>query len=246
MAEEAATGRIHAIGTAAEIDLVQIQLEDLVLRKFPFERHRQHRFAQLAIHRTIGIEEDIARQLLGNGGCRADAAVLHGSIPHRPPQTQRIDTEMLVVSPVLDAHHGVLHHLGYLVRTQPLAIRRAERDDLRPVTRADQDCLAVLAAHQRGVGGHVARGEIDRSAKADGKQQSQRAAPYHDPPGPPSQPAALRARLRARRAIARPAATAATAAVIAGAWTAPSCHVELQLPCNRARGPRQSNTDTGA
>ena len=72
MAEEIAAGAIDAIGTAAEINLVEIELEDLFLREFPFQRHRQNRFAQFAVDRAIVVEEYIARQLLSDGGGTAD------------------------------------------------------------------------------------------------------------------------------------------------------------------------------
>ena len=41
MAEEAPRGGVDAIGAAAEIDAIEIELEDLVLGEFPLERERQ-------------------------------------------------------------------------------------------------------------------------------------------------------------------------------------------------------------
>ena len=73
MAEELPAGAVDAIGAATEIDLVEIELEDLLLREFPLERHRQDRLARLAIDRAVVVEEDVARELLADGRGPADA-----------------------------------------------------------------------------------------------------------------------------------------------------------------------------
>ena len=43
MAEEAARRGVDAVGAAAEIDAVEIELEDLVLAELALERERQDR-----------------------------------------------------------------------------------------------------------------------------------------------------------------------------------------------------------
>src|SRR3546814_2324880 len=52
------------IAAAAEIDFVQIEFEDLVLREFPFERERQDHLAHLARPGIAVRQEDVARELL--------------------------------------------------------------------------------------------------------------------------------------------------------------------------------------
>ena len=67
MAEEAPRGGVDAIGAAAEIDAVEIELEDLVLGEFALERERQHAFLDLAAEGAAVGQEDVARELLGDG-----------------------------------------------------------------------------------------------------------------------------------------------------------------------------------
>ena len=67
VAEEAARGGVDAIGAAAEIDAVEVELEDLVLGEFPLQRQCQHAFLDLAAKGPAVGEEDVPGQLLGNG-----------------------------------------------------------------------------------------------------------------------------------------------------------------------------------
>ena len=73
MAEEVPRGGVDAVGAAAEIDAVEIELEDLVLGEFALERERQDRFLDLAAEAAVVGQEDVARELLGDGRGRADA-----------------------------------------------------------------------------------------------------------------------------------------------------------------------------
>ena len=76
VAEEAARGGVDAIGAAAEIDAVEIELEDLVLGELALQRQRQDRFLDLAPEAAVVGQEDVARELLGDGRGRADPAAL--------------------------------------------------------------------------------------------------------------------------------------------------------------------------
>src|SRR3546814_2854979 len=68
MAEEAAARRVDAIGPAAEIDAVQIQLQDLLLAELAFHRHGEDDLAELAGEFARVREEDVAGKLLRDGG----------------------------------------------------------------------------------------------------------------------------------------------------------------------------------
>ena len=67
MAEEAPRRSVDAIGAAAEINPVEIQLEDLVLGEFALDGQRQHAFLDLAAEGAAVGEEDVARELLSDG-----------------------------------------------------------------------------------------------------------------------------------------------------------------------------------
>ena len=55
--EEFARGRVDAIGTATEIDLVEIQFEDLVLAELSLQREGENALADLSTEFLAGIEE---------------------------------------------------------------------------------------------------------------------------------------------------------------------------------------------
>src|SRR3546814_12277051 len=87
MAEEAVRRGVDAIAAAAEIDFVEIEFEDLVLREFPFERERQNHLAHLACPGIAVRQEDIARELLrdrrGDLHPAAGAVILYRSEARR-------------------------------------------------------------------------------------------------------------------------------------------------------------------
>src|SRR6478736_5443287 len=104
---------------------------------------------------------------------------------------------MMVEPPVLDRDHGILHRLRNLAPAEPLAVIRPQLDDFTAVARADDDRLAVLAAHEGGEAGHRARGEEHRAAEREGTEEHQRAAPDHqasEPKAPAAGVAALLSR----------------------------------------------------
>ncbi len=72
LAEEGARGRLHSEGAVAEVDLVQVHLEDAVLRVAPLELQREYRLLELALEALVRGEEEHLGELLGDG-----AAALH-------------------------------------------------------------------------------------------------------------------------------------------------------------------------
>ena len=75
MAKEIPARAINPVRAAAEINLVQIELEDLLLGEFPLKRHRHNGFAQLTVERPIVVKKQIASKLLGNSRCAANPLV---------------------------------------------------------------------------------------------------------------------------------------------------------------------------
>ena len=58
----------HAVIAGAEIDLVQIELEDAVLAEGLLDAQRQHDLAHLALERDLVAEQEVLGDLLGDGG----------------------------------------------------------------------------------------------------------------------------------------------------------------------------------
>ena len=148
VAEKFATGRIHAVCAAAEIDLVEIKLENLFLGELPFQRHRQHGFAHFAVNCAIGVEEYITRQLLRNRRGRTKPVFARRPDIDGAGQAIGVDARMRIEAPVLDRNHRVLHDLGDFVRSQPFSVAGTKLDNLGSVTRAHYNGLRVLRGFQ--------------------------------------------------------------------------------------------------
>lgn len=80
-------GRGHAVGTVPEEALVEVQGEDLVLAQLPLHLHRQQHLGELAGVAVLTAQEELAGDLLGNGGTTGDALVVGGrQQPNRAPR----------------------------------------------------------------------------------------------------------------------------------------------------------------
>src|SRR4029079_12409911 len=101
MAEEFSRGRVDPIGTAAEINAVQIELEDLVLAELPLERHRQDAFLDLAHEIAVVGQEDVAGELLRDRRRRADAMAGRHGRGESAADADRIDADMTSEAAVL-------------------------------------------------------------------------------------------------------------------------------------------------
>ena len=187
MAEELAAGCVDAIGAAAEIDLVEVKLEDLLLGKLGFERHRQDRLARLAVERAVVVEKDVPGELLRDGGGRRYPPVSGGGDIDRTHQSDRIDPEMRIEAPVLRRDQRLLHHRRDLIRAEPLSIAGAELDDLAAVARTHHDGLTDLGRLQLVEAGQRPRREGHREAEEQNAEQGKSAAPQQQA----LQPAAL-------------------------------------------------------
>ena len=146
MAEEFAAGGVDAIGPATEIDLVEIEFQDLLLGEFALQRHRQHHLADLAAPAIAVVEEDVARNLLGDGRRPLPAPAAAAPFqrdPGRACHADRIDAGVHVETAILGRHHRIDHDRGDLVIAQPATEARPQGDDDRSVRRMDADHLAI-------------------------------------------------------------------------------------------------------
>src|SRR5262249_61292178 len=90
------------VGAGAEIDPVEIMLENLRLAELALEPKREHEFLHLAPERAFLGQKQVLGELLGDGrAALRDAAVKHvGS--HGAEKPDGIDAEMAIKAPVLD------------------------------------------------------------------------------------------------------------------------------------------------
>ena len=112
LSEVAARGRFNAVETVAEIDLVEVELENLRLAVDPLDSRREDQLLDFAAIRLVRRQEALTRELLGD---RAAALRL-------PP-----------VSDVGDGRGGDPHEIEPAVIVEPLILDRDQR--LRQVGR---------------------------------------------------------------------------------------------------------------
>ena len=76
LAEVVAAGGLDAVVAVAEVDLVGVHRQDLVLRVAPLDLEGDEGLVDLARERLAGREEDRARELLGQGRAALRVAAL--------------------------------------------------------------------------------------------------------------------------------------------------------------------------
>ncbi len=134
--------RGDAVGAKAEINFVQIEFENLVLRVGALDPHRQQGFLDLARERDLVGQKEVLRDLLGDRGGALRTAV---------------GTEILRVE------HGGTRHAGEVdaaMLVEVLVLGREERVDHQLRNRLDRQVQAAflgIFAEQRAIGGVDAR-----------------------------------------------------------------------------------------
>jgi hypothetical protein len=103
---------LDAVPPVAEIDVVQIELEDLVLRELLLDPPGEQALADLALVRALRAEQQVLDDLLGDGA--AALARLRRPQVHleRAEHAEVVEAVVLVKARVLGGEHGELHLAG--------------------------------------------------------------------------------------------------------------------------------------
>ena len=120
--------RREAVRALAQVDLVHVELEDLVLGQGLFDLPGQQRFVDLALQGLFAGQEEVARHLLRDGrGALARAA---GQVVQRGAHdADVVDAAMLVEAVVLDRQHRLFHDLRDVLDAHQVAPLLAEFAD---------------------------------------------------------------------------------------------------------------------
>ncbi len=137
--------RGNPVGTGAEIDLVQIQLEDPVLAEGLLDAEGEDRLLDLAGDRNFVGQQKIPGDLLGDGGSADRPAVLPDLgevLHHRPAHAHDVDAGMVVEILVLGGEEGL---------DRPLRYRRDRHEDaaLGRIFGQEPAVAGVHAGHHR-------------------------------------------------------------------------------------------------
>src|SRR4029077_3904879 len=138
-----------AVGAGAEIDAVEIKLENLRLAEFVLKPERERQLLQLARNRALLGQEQILGELLGNGRAalrRATPEHVVDDGAHDPP---RIDAVMRMEAPVLDRDERLGHVVRQFAQRYRGAAHVAARRERRPVEPEDKDRRRSLGNFER-------------------------------------------------------------------------------------------------
>ena len=102
------------VGALAQVNLVDIKLQNFVFAQAVFNFVGQQHFIQFAGPGFVSGQEEIAGDLHGNGA-GALCAPARGDVGHQGPcNAHEVDAAVLVEPIVLGRQNGLLHHQGHL------------------------------------------------------------------------------------------------------------------------------------
>ncbi|SAL87367.1 hypothetical protein AWB68_08380 [Caballeronia choica] len=137
LAEVDARRSREAVRALAEIDLIHVQLEDLVLRERALDLVREQHFIDLARIGLLARQEEVARDLHRDRARALRCAAVH-HIAHAGTQdAEEIDATVVVEAIVLDGEHRFLHLVGDVLEAREAAPLLAELADQHVVGRID-------------------------------------------------------------------------------------------------------------
>ncbi len=133
----------------AEIDLVQVGLEDLSLRVSELQPDSDSHLAKLACPGAGGREPDVLDQLLGQRASALDDAALLRVLEGCACDAHRIDTRMYEETPILSDQHGVDQVLGEIFQCQQLTRRCIGAPEDRKTQWLQEEGVPHLAVRPR-------------------------------------------------------------------------------------------------
>ena len=115
-------GRLHTIGTTAEVDGVEVSLEDLVFGHLLFESHRDRSFRDLALEHLRVADNAKLHELLGDGRTALLDATRRNVRHRRARDRCDVDPLVLIEAIVLDRQHRSNDLRRHLIERQVLTI----------------------------------------------------------------------------------------------------------------------------
>ncbi len=101
------------VAVLAEVDLVDVGFENLLLAVVGLQQQRHDHLGELAAQGALGGQEEILDQLLGQGAPPLDT-VAAGGLDQGPENPPRVDAVMGIETPILRSDQAVDHRVGNL------------------------------------------------------------------------------------------------------------------------------------
>jgi hypothetical protein len=144
VAEISPCRRLDPIGARAEIDAVEVELENLVLRILALEPESEDRFLDLARESPLLGEEEVLGELLGEHRAALDGRARGRVAGQRAQDREGIDAEMGIEAAVLDGNEGLGHEARQIIDLHRGSAGVAAIGEKRPVLGEDGDIRRPL------------------------------------------------------------------------------------------------------
>ena len=155
---KAVDGKAAAI---AEINLVGVELENLLLVKTVLEFDSHNGFRHLTAPGTLGGKEEAARKLHGEGAGALGDAFAAKIGPCGAKNTHEIETGMLEKALILGGEDRVHEHSGDIVKADPAAFLAGSVKEIGEQFGLDFGALDDVAVIEQLDAAHAAASEID-------------------------------------------------------------------------------------
>ena len=192
---------VETVGACAEIDAVEVEIEDLVLGQHPFEVASEARFLRLALHGLVRGEEQVLHQLLRDGGGALDRAALGGVRQRGANDRHEVNARVFPEPLVLSRDERIHHMLGQRLGRDGAAIAEATHRDRVAVGVDELDRRRAVQRPQRllvGQGRHLREQRVPQQAERDEAGRRQRADDFQHRRSPAHQGARSCSRFRVR------------------------------------------------
>ncbi len=128
----------------AEKDLIQIEIEDLILRQGPLHLKREQDLGELALEGLLGVEQEVAGHLHGDGASALCLRAGGGEAQQGAADADRIHPAVLEEAGILGREKGVDHQLRDVFVGDRAAALDAELRDQAAVAAEDPQRLLEL------------------------------------------------------------------------------------------------------
>ena len=149
LAEIALRRRLDAVGAGAEIDAVEIELDDLGLAELAFQPQRQRHLLHLAGEGALLGQEQVLGELLRDGRAALRHAAPHHVGVERARHADRVDAAMRIEAAVLDGDERLRHVARQFLERNRIAVVLAPRGEQPAVEVDDLDRRRTLGDFQR-------------------------------------------------------------------------------------------------
>ena len=172
LAEIGARRRFHAIGVFAQIDLVEVDGEDVVLAEVFLQPVGEDGLLHLARIAALGGEKELLDELLGDGAAALAGMSLAEIVDRRAQDRHGVHAHVPVEGVVLGGEKGHGQETRHVLEADDIAFFMAQRAEDLAVAGQDGRGLGRIVVRDAGDVGQVARGPVEQGRNGSAAKQA--------------------------------------------------------------------------